>query len=84
MQIKAFIQLINARMIRIRRHVDSEKIRVPDGSHFFRVYVSPSIYVISWCCYFSVSMIRIVIFSPVSVIQVEVIFHRKNINDVKR
>ena len=51
-----------------RRHADSEKLRVPDGnwthdppcsnpiwdSEFFRVCVSPRIYIISCCCYFSV------------------------------
>ena len=28
------------------------------GSDFFRVYVSPRIYVISCCCYFTVSILR--------------------------
>ena len=49
--------------INSRRHVDLEKIQVPDEiwTHdppwFFRVYVSPRIYIISCCCYFSVHIL---------------------------
>ena len=39
---------------RSRRVVGSNPIW---GSDFFRVYVSPRIYVISCCCYFSVSIL---------------------------